>query len=38
MVAVDYDPNFRISNPRELESDLTNMAGKLRVVVVVAQG
>lgn len=38
IVAIIYDPNFRISNPRELESDLTTMVGKLRVVVVVAQG
>ncbi len=38
LVAIVYDPNFRISNPRELESDLTNRVGALRVVVVVAQG
>jgi hypothetical protein len=38
LVAIVYDPNFRIGNPKALEGDLTRVVDGLRVVVVVAQG
>jgi len=38
LVAIVYDPEFAITNPKELESDLSRLADGIRVIVVVAQG
>jgi REase_DpnII-MboI len=38
LVAIVYDPEFEIGNPKELESDLSRVSDGLRVVVIVSQG
>jgi hypothetical protein len=38
LVAIVYEPEFAVTNPKELENDLSRVADGMRNVVVVAQG